>query len=360
MARFYHSLRLDPDLGLLTLVVLLQNLPYFDSKVLPVHDTMWSYSVFHSFYCSFLYDFEIPQWVQYGLYGAPTIASQLSGIKPSSCIAGLIGFLFDSKDTLALFKISVFVDQLMFLLGIYLLSMRLFVRRITRLLVCLGGVCGTVWLVQIGFSFLIYYLVPLCLYFIFRYFDEKRPEFLWLAGIVTILSYPGAIGYGAAVHLLLYTTVFIIMLVRDRTAWRPIFSLSFGNLAMLLIFISTTAVFVHFTGSIFDYQIFYHETNNNGVAFQASPFLLKTFLTHGEDIIASFKFPEFIFGYEDTSNTDPLIHRHTPLDLYLLGYHQSPNISFRLLVRVRARIDRAQFRWNNCLCLVLFPGNVLF
>src|SRR5436190_765511 len=84
---------------------------------------------------------------------------------------------------------------LLILLGVYLLSRRLFSDRWTAFIVSFSAVCGTVWYWQLFFNFRIFHMLPLALYFLFRFTAERRPEFFWMMGLTVLLGTLGCPPY---------------------------------------------------------------------------------------------------------------------------------------------------------------------
>jgi hypothetical protein len=228
------------------LVVLLVsvNIPYFSSRFLPAHDTKHCFSVFLWVYSHFFYEFAIPNWFPYGQYGIDGSLFWLSALTPSCYATGLIGSLLRVRDALLLFKMSVLIDQLVLLLGTYLLCRRLFPRRITTVFVCIGMICSTVWYYQLFLNFKIYYLVPLLLFFYIRFYLDRRPRFLYIACLLGLISLMGNAIYFLSLWLYLFIIVSVPLLLRFGAALRCLFQHELVDYVTLVLLVSVATAWV--------------------------------------------------------------------------------------------------------------------
>lgn len=185
----------NADLLVLAAAVVLFNLPYFRGEFLPAHDSKSVFGLFTYFHSHAAVHHELPLWMTYGTYGFTSAVFQASYLTVSSYLSILGGVALGVHDSLTLFVISTIVEQLLFLLGFYLLSRRLFSDRLTVLIVGISAAATTVWWWQIFFALRIYYALPLALYFLERFRTERRPEHFWLAGLTTVLGGLGAPPY---------------------------------------------------------------------------------------------------------------------------------------------------------------------
>src|SRR4029077_19420832 len=100
----------------------------------------------------------------------------------------VIGKLLHVRNALLLFQLSLVADHVLFLFGMYLLSRLLFTRRSAVLLCVIGSLVALHGLeVQFIHVFRILSWYPLIIYFLARFFRERKPEMLWTAGIVFAL-----------------------------------------------------------------------------------------------------------------------------------------------------------------------------
>jgi hypothetical protein len=187
--------RANPDLPALAAAVVLINLPYLSPHFVPPHDAGAVFGLFSYFYNNLLAAHELPLWMCYGTYGIPSGVHQVDFLTAPSYFFMAVGAVFQVRDPKAIFVLSVVGEQLLFVLGVYLLSRRLFADRLTTLIVGFGAVFGVVCYWQIFMNFRIHHLIPLALYFLLRFTEEKRPEFLWMTGVTLWLDGLGSPPY---------------------------------------------------------------------------------------------------------------------------------------------------------------------
>ena len=140
--------------GLLMLVavVVLINVPFIIRHYMPGHDSKSVLGVFDYIYSNWLFAGELPHWMVYGLHGLDAAAFQLADLSAASYLVIFCGKLFGVKDSLALFSASLCLEQLLFLLGFYLLSRRLFQERLTLFCICLTAVGLVSWQTQLSLT----------------------------------------------------------------------------------------------------------------------------------------------------------------------------------------------------------------
>jgi len=263
----------------LSIVVLIINWPYLHYTFVPVHDTIAEFQFFHYFYSEWFFHKEVAQWLPYNTYGLPSQMYQLMALTPVDYLGMLLGGFFGIKNALWLFKICVVASQLVFLLGMYLLSRLIFERKTTVLFVCLGAVASTVWHCSINTNFRFYYMFPLIAYFIVLFFLRRKAEFLWLAGMTTLTWIIGAgtpyyIGFW--IFLLFVFTLFLS--VRNWEAWKDIYAMRFSNIFLFLVFILFAfSLFLYFKQSVNSVLVnsVFGRTAGSGIA------IMENFMTHG-------------------------------------------------------------------------------
>lgn len=204
--------RIDVYLLALAVIAFAVNIPYWDPQFMVGHDTKNVYLVFHFFYNHLVWYSELPHWLPFGEYGYSSLFYQLCDFSPGTYLTGFLGWVFRARDTLLLFKLSVFVDQLIFLFGLHLLTRRLYERHITSFLVCLMGVSSVVWTWQIYWCLRQYYLIPLVLYFCYRFLTERVSWAFWAGVLVLICSLVGGLPYWAPIYAFLFIVMMAILL----------------------------------------------------------------------------------------------------------------------------------------------------
>src|SRR5262245_54268462 len=236
--------RIDADLAGLTLLLLLSQSWRLPRTILPLHDTMQAFQIFHYFHSALYLQNRLPEWVPYAAFGMPTDFWSVVALTPASWLALAVGWLAHVEDSLLLFKLSILVEQLAFLLGMHLLSRELFRTRLAALFVCAGAVLSLNGSTQIWWDFRIYSLFPLGLYFLMRFFGQGAAVHLWLAGAVFAVSLLGNLPYFGPLYLFLVAVVAAVFAGRREIPWRGLLVGSRSHLAGLAVFALAAAGYV--------------------------------------------------------------------------------------------------------------------
>jgi hypothetical protein len=243
--------RIDVDLAGLTLLLVLAQAWRLPRAILPLHDTLLTFQIFHYFHSSLYFLNRLPEWVPYAALGIPSDFWSSIALTPASWLALGVGWLARVENSLLLFKLSILVEQLAFLLGMHLLSRLLFRTRLAALFVCAGGVLSINWSTQIWLDFRIYSLFPLGFYFLMRFFAQGLGVYLWLAGAVFTVSLIGSIPYFGPLYLFLVSIVAAVFAWRRQLPWRSALVGSRSNLAGLAVFaLAATAYLTLVQGSM--------------------------------------------------------------------------------------------------------------
>ncbi len=231
------------DLAVLIGVVLLVNIPFLAGHCMPAHDTRCTLGIFDYFYSNYLFAGELPRWMAYGVYGLDASVSHVTFMSGASYLAMFVGKILLVKDSLFLFAISVCLEQMLLLLGLYLLCRQIFQERLAVFCICLTAISTVMWDSQISLNFRLYYLLPLEFYFILRLRQEEKGFFGWLVGITAVLGPFGSAPYFYPLWALIIT-IFSLSLFwgRFRTLLcmiRP----SFLNIVAAVIFVLIALTF---------------------------------------------------------------------------------------------------------------------
>ena len=228
-------------LMLLTITVL-ANVPFLSPEVVFAHDTLHKFAIFHYVYSHLYFFGEFPRWIPVLAYGIPA-DYHLFLQQPTDLIVMLLGRLLNLTDALLLFKIGTILSQCIFAFGLLLLSERCYRSRLTVFLVCVGAVLTNSWLTQMAYTLGVGYLIPLVLYFLLRFMEDKAPAHLWTAAILETYSLFGVAPYVAPIHLLILVTFSSVFMLKDRSLildfcrWRnfvhPLFFVFAGFLLLL-------------------------------------------------------------------------------------------------------------------------------
>ena len=272
------------DLLLLITVVLLINIPFLANRSLPQHDTKYVLGIFDYFYSNVLHAHEMPHWMCYGLYGLDAAACHATFMTGASYLALFFGKCLGIADSLSLFEISLCMEQLLFLLGLYLLSKSLFKERAAVFCVCLTSICTLYLHSQIFFNFRMYYLLPLEFFFLIRLRKGDSGFYGWLAGIVALL---GPLGNAPYVYPFwaFVLTLFSIGLFWDRPgAFGSMFRRSWPNVCAAFFFIALLVSFILTLRRALDNVEFLSPLRTAG----SGKVLLHVFLTYGGHDLGEF------------------------------------------------------------------------
>jgi uncharacterized membrane protein YozB (DUF420 family) len=241
------------------------------------------------------------------------------------------------RDTVWAFRLALFLQELAFLCGSYLLCRRLFTHRAATLFVCIGAIFTVAWHYQVYWSFHVYYLMPFVILFLLRFADGHDVRWLWSAGIVFVLSLAGNLAYIAPVSMVFYLVfgigLFLFLplrrgslVMKTRSALRP---MSLCLLGLLLLMLWS---YLDYAKHSFDGMQLY--TNDRGPDGRVT---LDTFLNYGR-FFGIKKLWEFIYA---APSTDDWSLYFGIIPLVFLAYAIANGIKhacFRALIVVSALI----------------------
>ncbi len=233
---------------LLVAYLLVLNLPYFLNLVIYLHDSLFPFIIFHVMYADFFFNGEFMQWLPYSVYGLQNDFPQML-LSISNYSAGAVAGLLRIRDTLLVYKVSMLIEQLIFLSGMYLLSRDLFRSRAAVAFACISAAGSIVLTWQVTFDFRAFYFLPLMVYFIRRFFTKYKFLYLALSMNLLMLSMPGNTPYCFEIIFLQLSIVFLVLLLHHHGDWRRRFSLTGTDIA------ATAALTV--TCLILAYSFFY-------------------------------------------------------------------------------------------------------
>ena len=156
-------------------------------------------------------------------------------ISSSDYLMMIVGRLLHVTNALLMFQLSLIVDHLLFLFGIYSLSRILFRRR-SSVAFCVIGSLVVLHAQQLGYLhvFRVLSWYPLIVYFLARFFREQRPEMLWIAGVVFTSWCLGAIYL--PIYMVLALAPFVVVATWNHPrAWGSVVSLSARNIVPMAI-----------------------------------------------------------------------------------------------------------------------------
>lgn len=282
----YARLTASVNLTLLCLLVLLGflNIPYFAPayEFIPADDTMHAAQQFFMMYNEYFLHKEMPLWMPYYVYGSASDTMILHTMTPAFSFVAFVGQLLTIEDALFLFKVAMLLEQLALLVGIYLLSQRLFLYETTIFLVSSSVLATSFFAIQIYFNFRLYYLIPLTLFFLITFFDTLDFRYLLLSGIVTGLSLCGNLSYYVPFYLFFYGVFGVVLCWPKRRSFPALFKTLMTPLTVVFfcLFLVILVLFWGMTREVFTYTMLYFPDRDHGTGTVA----LNTFLVYGAEL----------------------------------------------------------------------------
>lgn len=183
---------------------------------------------------------EFPHWIPYLTHGVSSYyAFAVQGMNElflnAVCALGTVG---PFKNFLPLYYLSIFFDQLMLLVGIWLLSRRYYASPVTALFVAMTVLCSTIWTAQVLFNFHFYYAMPLMLEFGHRFLDSGRWRYLFFAVHLFFIQSLDKVAYFMPMVSFMVVAYFICLTFFDRSGvikgCRAAFSNVYGMVGFVL------------------------------------------------------------------------------------------------------------------------------
>jgi hypothetical protein len=236
-----------PALFVLLIII---NIPLFSNLVLPQHDTMYMFQTFYVFYNEFFFNNELPLWLPYGFHGVQSDYFLVTLLSPSAYFTGLLGWLLNVKNVLLLFNLSMFLEQLIYLFGTYLLAKKLFNHKATIFFVCATVICSTVLFYQFNQNFRIYNFLPLIIYLYMEFFLRLKITYLFAGMILLLVSVFGNSAYFTPV-MVLPLAIILPALCIEGYRGRRLFARPSGreiliSVLLLLLFLLTAGIYYYF------------------------------------------------------------------------------------------------------------------
>jgi hypothetical protein len=268
----------DHPFRVLLLIVVLINVPILARHIWFEHDSNYLFQAFFGFYNQLFYHGTLSGWLPYTAWGVPAQWPQLSTFTPFTYLTTFVSVLMRVRDVQWVLKFSALIDHIAFLMGAYLLARRILKHRWAATFTTLGIVTSTVWIYQVYWDFRFYYLVPFIFYFLHRFWEEQKPHWLWLCGIVTTYSMLGNLPYFAP----LYTLIIIIYSVFHFRKFCPalFFDRSWGNLVFFILLLISASAYLYMATHEFDHLTIQRHARDP----ETGQITLNVFLTFGENM----------------------------------------------------------------------------
>ncbi|MBI4839268.1 MAG: hypothetical protein HY806_09065 [Nitrospirae bacterium] len=301
----------------LILFLFLINLPVFFNIVNCGFDTVACYQGFFFHYNELYYNNELPFWIPFGNYGLAEYSVPLS-YSPSAYLTLFSGWLLKIKEVLMLFKVSLFLEQIVFLLGMYMLSNRLFKNKTTVLFVCISALGSQFLLDQVVFNFRGYSHAPLIIYFIVRFFEDYKLRRLALAASVFFISLFGTT-HLAPIQLLPVMIICGILFTGNYKGLYRRFSLDKKDIVLTLLY---TAFLITLAAAWYSY-IQNSQKFTQSLTYGRDPVTMHTyldvFLTYGANINFK-KFLDLLIPAGFSTESITLFVGLTPLVFVIYGF----------------------------------------
>jgi len=229
--------------GLLVLTIL-KYVPLWARWILPYHDVLYAYQGFYLYYNEFFINNQLLQWIPYGQYGVHATDLFQTGLSPARIFVGFFGLIFRVTDTLLLFNISLFTEECILLIGIYLLAKKNFRFQTTVFFVCVTVILSSINIRTNYVGFQLYYSLPIILYFIQKFFDNAKFSYILTAMNIFVLSLLGTTGYSIAVQFLpinIFVIIFFCTRIKD---WRRFVSITRNDFLVSLVLFMGFLIFM--------------------------------------------------------------------------------------------------------------------
>ena len=193
------------------------------------HDGFQYFTLQYYFLNNVVTSGEIPQWMPFMTQGTVSTWWDIiqGGILQNVLL--LCGSLFKNVNFLTLFYAGIFVDELLLLVGVWLLAKRFFASPFTVFFITLSIMGSCIWMVQPWFNFHIYYAIPLILHFIHMLLDSGKWRYLLLAGNLLAVQAIGNLPYFLPVTSLVIFLYFLFYFIFNyKDIWQQIRNLKFG------------------------------------------------------------------------------------------------------------------------------------
>ena len=167
----------------------------FRGQWVPVHDTFQITNIAYFVFNELVQNNVIPLWYPYINYGVDSNWFLAITVGPSLALLLPVAKLFSQINFLDLYYASLFLDEIILLVGGYLLARLLFTSPFTWVFVSISLTGSTLWYAQVWYNLHFFYFIPLALYLTLRGCSESSLWRLILAGSLLVLSSFGNLPY---------------------------------------------------------------------------------------------------------------------------------------------------------------------
>lgn len=193
------------------------------------HDGFQYFALQYSFLNHAVHYGDIPQWFPFVTHGVLSTLGTVTHGGVMHNIFLLSGGLLKDVNFLPLFYAGIFIDELLLLIGVWLLAKRFFASPLTVFFVSVSVMGSCIWVLQPWWNFHLYYAIPLILYLMHRFLDSGMWRYYFLAGNLLFMQSMGNLPYFLPVTsmaIFLYFLFYVSLNFED--IWPKLTALRFG------------------------------------------------------------------------------------------------------------------------------------
>ena len=214
--------------SVLFLLVILLELAVFvyllvTRRVMGGHDGIQFFTLQYYFLNSTVTSGEVPLWLPFTTQG--TVGTWWYAVQ-GGLLQNLLlqmGSLPGSIDFLTLFNIGIFIEELLLLVGVWLLARRFFVSPLTLFFVATTVMGTCVWASQPWWNFHFYYAVPLILHYLHVFLESGKWRYCFLAANLAVLQCLGNLPYFLTFISFLIFVYFVLYIAFNfTTVWEQL------------------------------------------------------------------------------------------------------------------------------------------
>ncbi|MDA9009602.1 hypothetical protein N9K16_06595 [Alphaproteobacteria bacterium] len=229
----------------------LSNNKYFFS-----HDTLLAFQVFDFSHSHILQYGEYPHWYPDIGYGMSAMLLNNNIISPIRRLVSFLGYLLEIDASLLLFKTSLAIEKLIFILGVFCVGLRLNFNRSAMVFATVTASLSLVIHHQIFFALQIFYLFPTYIYIILSFFSSRNWNWLLIGIIIGSASFIGQITYFIPLQfwfLAIYATLLALHIKPDSHKFTlPKPYIVVFTIISVIIFVTSLFSFNEFVESVAD------------------------------------------------------------------------------------------------------------
>lgn len=187
---------------------------------IPTHDTLGEVIWYQQLLSHLVHSGSVPVWYSGINWGHPLNYLIFVQNTPSLFLLAPVSFLFPSLNSVTLFYVAMFINELVLIGGLCALGSRLFKSHYTTLFVTVTFSSTIGWATQCWWNFHLFYALPLAFYFIHCGSYDKKPWKLALGfAIATLTGLLGSLLYLAPIQGLM-CLIYLAFCLKDSHFYR--------------------------------------------------------------------------------------------------------------------------------------------